>query len=335
MFRKVMTLTRHVLEAQAEHPEATGALSILLYQINVAAKIISTHVNKAGLANVLGATGKTNVQGEKVQKMDEFANFVMINALDHTGHVAGLASEEEEGILPIKRQHNGGKYIIMMDPLDGSSNIDANVSIGTIFSIHRRVTEEGQQPTMDDFLQDGTNLECSGYILYGSSTVFVYTTGHGVHGFTLDPSIGEFLLSHENMQVPDVCKCLSINEAYESRWYEWTKQYVKFFKETGGFDGKITNRYIGSLVSDFHRNLLYGGVFLYPSDKKAPNGKLRLLYEAQPFAHLVKNAGGYASTGEQDILKIQPTELHQRVPLIIGNKREVETAEHYVKKYGK
>jgi fructose-1,6-bisphosphatase I len=333
MYRKVMTLTRHIHEEQRLHPEATGALSTLLYQIQVAGKIISSHVNKAGLANVLGGTGKTNVQGEQVQKMDEFANFVLVNALDHTGHVAGLASEEEEGILPIKRQHNGGTYIIMMDPLDGSSNIDANVSIGTIFSIMRRVTKPGEEPTLEDFLQDESNMECAGYILYGSSTVMVYTTGHGVHGFTLDPSIGEFLLSHENICVPDRCKCLSINESYENRWYEWTKQYVRFFKEKGGLDGKITSRYIGSLVSDFHRNLLYGGVFLYPADTKAPNGKLRLLYEAQPLSWLIKHAGGYASTGEQDILTIKPTELHQRVPLLIGNRREVELAEQYVEKY--
>lgn len=334
MFRKVMTLTRHILEAQAKHPGATGALSILLYQINVAAKIISSHVNKAGLARVLGATGKVNVQGEKVQKLDEFANFVLLNALDHTGHVAGIASEEEENIVPIQRQHQGGKYIIMMDPLDGSSNIDANVSIGTIFSIHRRVTREGEEPTMDDFLQQGSKIECAGYIIYGSSTMAVYSSGHGVHGFTLDPAIGEFLLSHEDIRIPDRCKVLSMNEAYESRWYEWTGHYNRFFKEKGGFDGKVTCRYIGSLVSDFHRNLLYGGVFLYPADKKTPKGKLRLLFEAQPLAFLAKHAGGYASTGDEDILEIQPTELHQRVPLIIGNKREVEEAERYVQKYG-
>jgi fructose-1,6-bisphosphatase I len=266
--------------------------------------------------------------------MDEFANFVLVNALDHTGHVAGIASEEEEGILPIKRQHNGGKYIIMMDPLDGSSNIDANVSIGTIFSIHRRATKEGEEPTLEDFLQDGSSIECAGYCLYGSSTIMVYTTGHGVHGFTLDPSIGEFLLSHENITIPDRCKCLSINESYEARWYEWTKHYMRFFKEKGGFDGKITSRYIGSLVSDFHRNLLYGGLFLYPSDTKSPKGKLRLLYEAQPLAFIAEQAGGYASTGEQRILDINPEELHQRVPLIIGNRREVEAAEQYVEKYG-
>lgn len=329
-----MTLTRHILEGQAEHPEATGTLSILMYQINVAAKIISSHVNKAGLANILGATAKTNIQGETVQKLDEFANFVMVNALDHTGYLAGIASEEEEGIVPIRKQHHGGKYILKMDPLDGSSNIDANVSIGTIFSLHRRVSELGTEPTEEDFLQDGSSIECSGYILYGSSTIFVYTMGHGVHGFTLDPSMGEFLLSHENIKMPERCKCISVNESYENQWHEWTKHYVKFFKEKGGFDGKITSRYIGSLVSDFHRNLLYGGVFLYPADKKTPKGKLRLLYEAQPLAFLAKHAGGYASTGEHDILRMKPQELHQRVPLIIGNKREVEAAEQYFDKYG-
>jgi len=333
MYRKVMTWTRHVIEAQAKHPEATGALTTLIYQMSVAGKIVSAHVNKAGLANMLGATGTTNVQGEEVQKMDDFANFVFFNALDHTGHVAGIASEEEEGILSIKSQHNGGKYIIMMDPLDGSSNIDVNVSIGTIFSIHRRKTPMGTEPTLDDFLQDGDSLECSGYILYGSSTIAVYTTGHGVHGFTLDPQMGEFLLSHENMRVPERCRCLSINESYENQWLDWTKKYISFFKEEGGLDGKYTSRYIGSLVSDFHRNLLYGGVYLYPADKKSPRGKLRLLYEAQPLAFLIKEAGGYASTGDQDILKVQPEELHQRVPLIIGNRKEVELAEQYVEKF--
>lgn len=334
MQRKIMTLTRHILEAQAAHPGATGALSILLYQINVAAKIINSEVNKAGLANVLGATDKINVQGERVQKLDEFANSVMINALDHTGYVAGLASEEEEGILAIKRQHNGGKYIILMDPLDGSSNIDANVSIGTIFSIHRRVTKQGEDPTLEDFLQDDTNLECAGYIIYGSSTMLVYSSGHGVHGFTLDPAIGEFLLSHENIRIPAHCYAYSLNESYERYWHKWTRQYIHWMKESGGFDGKVTGRYIGSLVADFHRNLLYGGVYLYPADTKHPNGKLRLLYEAQPLAYLAKHAGGYASTGEMDILKVRPSELHQRVPLIIGNRREVEEAERYYEKYG-
>jgi fructose-1,6-bisphosphatase I len=334
MFRKVMTLTRHIMEEQALHPTATGALSTLLYQIQVAAKIISSFVNKAGLAKVLGYTGKVNVQGEQVQKLDEFANFVSVNALDHTGHVAGIATEEEEGILPITRQHHGGRYIIMLDPLDGSSNIDANVTIGTIFSIHRRVTKEGAEPSLEDFLQQGKNIVCAGYVIYGSSTMLVYTTGHGVHGFTLDPAIGEFILSHENIRIPDKCKVLSINEAYESRWHEWTKRYIGFFKEEGGFDGKITSRYIGSLVADFHRNLLYGGVFLYPSDKKTPQGKLRLLYEAQPLAFVAYHAGGYASTGEEAILEIKPNDLHQRVPLIIGNKREVQEAESYVEKFG-
>ncbi len=334
MFRKVMTLTRHILEEQLLHPEATGALSTILYQIQVATKIIASQVNKAGLAQVLGYTDRVNVQGEQVQKLDEFANFVLINALDHTGYVAGIATEEEEDIIPIKKQHRGGSYIIMLDPLDGSSNIDANVSIGTIFAIHRRLSKEGTDPTLDDFLQPGKGIVCSGYVIYGSSTMMVYTTGHGVHGFTYDPSIGEFLLSHEDIRIPGKCKVLSLNEAYEPRWHEWTRRYVRFFKDEGGFDGKITSRYIGSLVADFHRNLLYGGVFLYPADKKTPKGKLRLLYEAQPLGFLAQHAGGYASTGEIGILDIQPEELHQRVPLILGNRREVEEAEKYVEKYG-
>ena len=333
MFRKVMTHTRHILEEQKLHPSATGALSTILYQIAVGAKIISSHVNKAGLAQVLGATDKVNVQGERVQKLDEFANFVLVNALDHTGHVGGIATEEEEEIIAIQRQHHGGRYLIMMDPLDGSSNIDVNVSIGTIFAIHRRKSPEGEPADVDDFLQPGKDLVCAGYIIYGSSTMLVYSTGDGVHGFTLDPHIGEFILSHENITIPDKCPILSINESYESRWHEWTRRYVSWFKETGGFDGKFTSRYIGSLVADFHRNLLRGGIFLYPSDKKTATGKLRLLYEAQPMAFLAKHAGGYASTGEMAILDIQPQELHQRVPLIIGNRRAVEEAEKYVENY--
>ena len=321
------------MEEQRLHPEATGALSTLLYQINVATKIINSQVNKAGLAKMLGATEQVNVQGEVVQKLDDFANFVLINALDHTGYVCGIATEEEEEIITIPKQHHGGQYVIMLDPLDGSSNIDANVSIGTIFAIHSRVSSE-EMPGTEDFLQKGRKLECAGYVIYGSSTMLVYTTGHGVHGFTLDPAIGEFILSHENIQIPDRCKVLSLNEAYENRWHKWTKEYVKFFKDKGGFDGKITNRYIGSLVADFHRNLLYGGVFLYPADKKNPNGKLRLLFECQPMAFLAQQAGGYASTGDTDMLEVQPKELHQRVPIIVGNKREVEEAEKYYKKYG-
>ena len=334
MYKRVMTLTRHIIEKQHKYPDATGALTTLLYQLILGCKIVNSKVNMAGLANMLGSTGTVNVQGEEVQKLDDFADFVLFNALDHTGYVAGMASEERDEIVPIRKQHYGGKYVIMLDPLDGSSNIDVNVSIGTIFSIRERVTPEGTMPTQEDFLQDGESIICAGYVLYGSSTICVYSAGEGVHGFTLDPSMGEFLLSHPDMRIPDRCKCLSINESYEKQWHKWTVEYMKWFKETRGFDGKITSRYIGSLVSDFHRNLLYGGVYLYPADQKTPNGKLRLLFENQPMAFLAKNAGGYASTGVEDTLKTKPTKLHQRAPLIVGNIREVEEAEEYYQKYG-
>jgi len=324
------TLTKHLLEEQADHPGASGELSGLLAAITTAGKIISQDVTKAGLAEILGLTGKKNVQGEKVMKLDDYANYIMKEYLGHTTELCAMASEEDEEIYHTPPEFPKGKYVLSMDPLDGSSNIDANVSIGTIFSIHEKISP-GDDGTLEDFLQPGRRQVVAGYILYGSSTMLVYTTGEGVHGFTLDPGIGEFLLSHPRIQTPARGKILSTNMGNYNRWFEGMQKYVDYLHE----DDKETNRpyssrYIGSLVSDFHRNLLYGGIFLYPADKLHPNGKLRLLYEAAPLSLIAENAGGLGSTGTERILDMQPTALHQRVPLVIGAREDVEKAEEFM-----
>lgn len=315
----VRTLDRHIVEQERLHPEATGAFSNILYDVALAAKIISHEVNRAGLVDILGSAGRRNVQGEEVQKLDEFADEVIFNALDHTGNLCVMASEENDDIIPIPDEFKKGSYVLLHDPLDGSSNIEANVSLGTIFSIHRKITD-GEDGTLDDCLQPGNRQIGAGYVVYGSSTVLVYTTGAGVHGFTLEPSIGEFLLSHENMRIPDPGKKIySVNEAYYRRWSPGQQKAVDMLKDEG-----YSLRYIGSLVADFHRTLLYGGVFMYPADKKSPSGKLRLLYEGSPLALVVEQAGGAASDGTRRILDIEPEELHQRAPLYIGSKSVVE-----------
>ncbi len=324
------TLTKHLLEQQAEHPGASGELSELLSGITTAGKIISHDVTKAGLADVLGLTGKKNVQGEKVMKLDEYANYVMKEFLGHTAELCAMASEEDEEIYHTPEQFPKGKYVLSMDPLDGSSNIDANVSIGTIFSIHRKVSE-GKDGTLEDFLQPGRKQVAAGYILYGSSTMLVYSTGDGVHGFTLDPGIGEFLLSHPDIQTPKRGKIVSANMGNFSKWSDGVKKYINHLQETDKETRRpYSSRYIGSLVSDFHRNLLYGGIFLYPADKKNPSGKLRLLYEGSPLSFIAEQAGGLGSTGPERILDIQPTELHQRIPIIIGSYEDVEEAEKFI-----
>jgi len=283
-------------------------------------------VNKAGLINILGAAGYENVQGEEVQKLDVYADSTIIKAMSRGGHLAGMASEESEDIIRIDGKFLRGKYLLLYDPLDGSSNIDVNISVGTIFSV-LRYSGDGE-PALEDFLKPGVEQAAAGYILYGSSTMFVYTTGHGVHGFTLDPSVGEFLLSHKDIRIPEKGAIYSINEANSRNWFPGTAEYIKKVKEEGkGFKA----RYVGSLVSDFHRNLLKGGVFLYPSDKKSPSGKLRLMYEANPLSFMVEQAGGRASSGDERILEIKPTELHQRTSLIIGSKADVEEAERFWK----
>lgn len=325
------------MDSQQMHPEATGELTGLLNELIVAAKIISAEVNMAGLAGILGQSGKTNVQGEKVQKLDDFANRTLKRRMEQCGYVCIMGSEEDDGVIPVLDGYEG-KYTLAFDPLDGSSNIDVNVSIGTIFSVHRRKSE-GKQGEMADLLQKGSEQVAAGYIIYGSSTVLVYTTGHGdgVHGFTLDPSVGEFFLSHPDITIPEKAKYYSINEAYSRYWYDDATAYIDKLKEMDEQgERSYSLRYIGSLVADFHRNLIQGGVFLYPRDKKStdkPDGKLRLLYEAAPLAMIAEEAGGMAITDDgRRILDIEPKDLHQRVALVIGSRDEVTLAEEYFKK---
>jgi fructose-1,6-bisphosphatase I len=328
-----MTLTRHIMLEQSMHPEARGAFSALINQIALAAKIINSRVNMSGLAQMLGFAGSKNVHGESQQKLDVYADATFFDVLDHTGLVAGVLSEEGVNVKQIPDKYPKGNYVISYDPLDGSSNIDVNVSIGSIFGIFKRIST-GEDVIDSDFLQKGRELIGSGYVIYGSSTMMVYTTGHGVHGFTLDPTIGEFILSHENIKIPPKCSILSINESNRSNWNQWTHKYVEdILGRNTEKERFVVSRWIGSLVADLHRNLLKGGIFLYPADKRQPTGRLRLLYEAQPLAFIVEQAGGSSSDGYKNILDVEPMELHQKIPLILGNKDEVKMAEEYVKKY--
>jgi len=328
----VITIERFIMEQERLHPEATGELSNLLYDLCLAAKIISRQVRRAGLTDILGEFGAVNVQGEVQQKLDVFAHDTVRHSVEHTGRVCVVASEEEEHPIPVavRDDRRSGKYVLLYDPLDGSSNIGVNVSIGTIFSIYRRTTKRGPG-TLADCLQQGRSQIAAGYILYGSSTMLVYTTGQGVHGFTLDPTIGEFLLSHPDIRCPEVGQYYSVNESHWNKWAPGMQRAVAAFKngDSGVGGGRVeakNARYIGSLVADIHRNLMSGGVFLYPADTIAPDGKLRLLYEAAPLAFVVEQAGGAAIDGKRDILDITPKELHQRTPLIIGSKRDVDFA---------
>src|SRR2546427_2222073 len=324
----VITIERFIMEQERLHPEATGELSNLLYDLCLAAKIISRHVRRAGLTDILGAAGAVNVSGDLQQKLDLFARDTVRHAVQHTGRVCIVASEEDEEPMLCPQTSRRGKYVILYDPLDGSSNIDVNVSIGTIFSIHRRVTSPKSEPGLADCLQRGKKQVAAGYILYGSSTMLVYTTGQGVHGFTLDPTIGEFLLSHPDIRSPDVGQYYSVNESHWNKWAPGIQRVVGAFKN--GDSGRVAAknaRYIGSLVADIHRNLMSGGVFLYPADAISPQGKLRLLYEAAPLAFVVEQAGGAATDGRRNILDIKPTALHQRTPLIIGSKQDVAFAQ--------
>lgn len=326
MTHEANTLSRFIMEHERRHPEATGEFSNLLSQISLAAKVIQREVSKAGLVDILGYTGQTNIQGEEVQKLDMFAHDTIVRMFERAGLVCALASEEEEHILPIPVGAPKGSYVMSFDPLDGSSNIDVNVNIGTIFSIHRRITPPGEGGERD-FLQVGRRQVCAGYVLYGTSTMLVMTTGQGVHGFTLDPSIGEFLLSHENMTLPERGNVYSINEGNSAHWLPATREVVARLKSVDP-ESRLPYkaRYIGSLVADFHRTLLKGGIFLYPGDRQTPNGKLRLLYEAAPLAMVAEQAGGAASDGLCPILDIEPEALHQRVPLILGSRYDVEKA---------
>lgn len=333
MEQKGMSVQRHIIEQERHFPLATGSLTTLLMDLIYAAKIISREVNKAGLVDILGLTGTENIHGEKVKKLDEYANDRLFKAMDHGGHLCIMASEENDEVIPIPEQFPKGKYVLLFDPLDGSSNIDANVSIGTIFSIHRKKTD-GEDGTLEDCLQKGADQVAAGYIIYGSSTMLVFTTGQGVNGYTLDPSVGEFILSHIDIKTPSKGKIYSANEGNSNSWDEGTKRYINHLKENDSATGRpYSLRYIGSLVADFHRNLLYGGIFLYPTDYKDPNkpkAKLRLLYEASPLAFIVEQAGGMATTGTENIMDIVPTELHQRVPLIIGSREDVLTYQKFI-----
>ncbi|MDQ3697246.1 MAG: class 1 fructose-bisphosphatase [Gemmatimonadota bacterium] len=321
----VVTIDRYIIEQERLHPEATGELSGILYDIALAAKIISSKVRRAGLVDILGSFEHENVQGEMQQKLDVFANETIIRAMDHGGRLCAMASEEEPGIIPIPEGFRCGKYVLLFDPLDGSSNIDVNVPVGTIFSVLRKITR-GTRGELKDLLQPGDNQVAAGYIIYGSSTMLVYTTGQGAHGFTLDPSIGEFLLSHPRIRIPTVGRYLSVNDSYEQFWEEPTKALMRKYRGLDGDRKPLSVRYVGSLVADFHRNLLGGGVFCYPANSKTPRGKLRLLYEANPLAFIVEEAGGAATDGAHRILDAQPTELHQRTPLFIGSKDDVDLA---------
>lgn len=329
-----VTVSRHILDNQRLHPEATGELSGLLNELIVAAKTISAEVNMAGLADILGASGETNIQGEKVQKLDEFANTTIKRRMARCGYVCVMTSEEEADIIPVEG-NSIGKYTLAFDPLDGSSNIDVNVSIGTIFSVHRRRSVDGSQGEDTDLLQPGRNQVAAGYIIYGSSTMMVFSTGDGVHGFTLDPSVGEFYLSLPNIKIPDRSKYFSVNEGNVRYWDDRVRRYLNYLKEDDKATGRpYSARYIGSLVADFHRNLIAGGIFLYPRDHKQstkPYGKLRLLYEAAPLAFLADQAGGRAITDDgRNILDIEPEELHQRVPLVIGSRHDVSMFEDFM-----
>lgn len=332
---RFMTLERHIIEGERQHPEATGELSALLSNLALAAKVISREVNKAGLVDILGFTGDENVHGERVKKLDMYAHDMMVKAMDHGGHLCAMASEEEEDIIHIPIHHRIGKYIILFDPLDGSSNIDANISIGTIFSIYKRLSPDGTPGTLEDCLQPGINQVAAGYVVYGSSTILVYTTGadHGVHGFTLDPSIGEFLLSHENITTPKKGRIYSINEGNYLYWHPGLKKYIKYLQEEDAATARpYSTRYIGSMIADIHRNMLYGGIFMYPSDSRSPHGKLRLMYECNPMAMIIEAAGGRAIDGKQRIMEIVPTSLHQRTPIFIGCSDDVTTVEEFMRR---
>ncbi|MEI7484986.1 MAG: class 1 fructose-bisphosphatase [Ignavibacteriota bacterium] len=332
MINRLTTLYRHIIEEERKIPEATGQLSDLLTDIALACKVVSLEVNRAGLVDILGLTGDENVQGEEVKKLDVYANETLKNIMRVGGHACALCSEEEETFVPIDEVYSdySHKYIVHFDPLDGSSNIDANISIGTIFSIYKRISLSGPG-TMEDCLQHGYKQVAAGYVVYGSSTIMVYTAGRGVHGFTLDPSIGEFFISYSNMKIPKKSTTYSVNEGNNANWSKGMQNYIDFLKQPDKETGRpYSSRYVGSLVADFHRNLLYGGIFLYPADGKNKNGKLRLMYEANPLAFLIEQAGGLAIDGKNRILEIHPENLHQRTPLIIGSEEDVLLAKKFL-----
>ncbi len=332
MEKSAITVQRHILEQERKHQQATGDLTGLLWDLTLAAKVVSREVNRAGLADIFGATGEENESGDLVKRLDSIAQDTIYRAMDHGGHLCAMVSEESPDVIPIPANYPKGKYLLLYDPLDGSSNIEANVSIGTIFSVHRRISDSGDG-TMEDYLRKGSEQVAAGYFLYGSSTMIVYTTGQGVYGFTLDPSIGEFMLSHDRIVTPPKGKYYSVNEGNVTGWDEPTRNYIQHLKQKDKATGRpYSLRYIGSLVADIHRTLLYGGVFLYPSDYSdpvKPRPKLRLLYEVAPMSFLMEQAGGAATTGTQRALDIQATSLHHKVPIVLGSKQDVETYERF------
>ena len=332
MSQKNQTLGEFIIENQSSFKYTSGELSRLINSIRLAAKIVNHEVNKAGLVDIVGNYGETNVQGEDQQKLDVYANNKFIQTLTNRNIVCGIASEEEDDFISINSQdeNNQNKYVVLIDPLDGSTNIDVNVSVGTIFSVYRRITPVGTPVTIKDFLQKGSQQVAAGYIIYGTSTMLVYTTGHGVNGFTLNPAMGTFYLSHPDMTFPVDGKIYSVNEGNYIHFPQGIKDYIKYCQMEEG-DRPYTSRYIGSLVSDFHRNMIKGGIYLYPKTSKDPNGKLRLLYECNPMAFLAEQANGKASDGFMRIMDIEPTELHQRVPFICGSTNMVEKAEEFMK----
>lgn len=332
---RIVTIERHILDQQRRFPSATGELTTLLYDIALAAKIIARETTRAGLAGILGMTESSNTYGERQQKLDVFADDVIIKMNDHTGRLCVMASEENEGLIAIPEEFDTGKYVLIYDPLDGSSNIDVNVSVGSIFTIHRKVGT-GARGTLQDVLQPASRLVAAGYVIYGSSTMMIYTTGQGVHGFTLDPGVGEFLLTHEDIRVPEPPKFYSANQGYEREWSEGVRLFTRWLQ---GLDeperAPLQQRYVGSMVADFHRNLLQGGIFYYPADVlgNRPFGKLRLMFEAQAFAFLAHHAGGACSDGIGPILDLRPHDLHQRVPVFVGNRALVARAEAFIRDY--
>lgn len=333
---QIVTLNEFIINRQTEHPEAKGDLSRLLHHIGVAAKIVNKKINKAGLVDILGEAGEVNVQGEDVKKLDVFANDHFMAAIKASGEVCAVASEENQEIITFDEGlSREGHYIVCMDPLDGSSNIEVNVSVGTIFSIYRRLSPGGEQADLNDFLQPGVRQVAAGYVIYGSSTMLVYTTGNGVDGFTLDPGIGEFCLSHPRIRTPETGKIYSINEGNYVHFPMGVKKYIKYCQEIDpDTDRPYTSRYIGSLVSDFHRNLLKGGIFIYPQTQAAPKGKLRLIYECNPIAFIAEQAGGIASNGTMRTMEEVPATLHQRVPFYVGSRAMMDRVHGFLQEFG-
>jgi fructose-1,6-bisphosphatase I len=330
MYSRAVTLAQFVDQDERKHPEATGEFTSVLMDIALASKMINREVIRAGLVDILGYTGGQNVHGEKVQKLDQFAHQTITRVLGSTGQLAVLASEEDENIIHVPEDQPVGKYVVNFDPLDGSSNINAGVNIGTIFSVLPRVSRRGGG-SLQDCLQPGSRQMCAGYVMYGSSTMLVYTVGRGVHGFTYEPSIGEYLLSHADIRIPERGRIYSVNEGNYSQWTDGVKRYVDYLKVDDRSTGRpYSSRYVGSLVADFHRNLLYGGIFLYPGDLKNPRGKLRVLYEAAPLAWITEEAGGLASDGERRILDLVPEQLHERTPVFMGSPQDVRECETFV-----